>query len=84
MSLGRLKGAFEGYILDLNESAGASGKLRDTIEFLTTNMNTILNTVLQLVEVFNGNAWTSVAGTSGGVTFNDATEIGVAMVLTLG
>jgi hypothetical protein len=51
-SLGRLKGAFEGYILDLNESAGASGKLRDTIEFLTANMDTILNTVLQLVEVF--------------------------------
>ena len=42
------------------------------------------NTELQLVEIFNGNSWTSVAGTSGGVTFNDAQEIGVAMVLTLG
>jgi hypothetical protein len=42
------------------------------------------NTELQLVEIFNGSVWTSVAGTSGGVTFNDATEIGVAMVLTLG
>lgn len=42
------------------------------------------NSDLQLVEVFNGNAWTSVAGTSGGVTFNDATEIGIATVLTLG
>ncbi len=42
------------------------------------------NTELQLVEIFNGNTWTSVAGTSGGVTFNDAQEIGVAMVLTLG
>ena len=42
------------------------------------------NTELQLVEIFNGSVWTSVAGTSGGVTFNDATEIGIAMVLTLG
>lgn len=42
------------------------------------------NTELQLVEVFNGTAWTSVAGTSSGVTFNDATQIGVEMVLTLG
>ena len=42
------------------------------------------NTELQLVEVFNGTAWTSVAGTSSGVTFNDATQIGIEVVLTLG
>lgn len=42
------------------------------------------NTELQLVEVFNGTAWTSVAGTSSGVNFTDATQIGVELVLTLG
>jgi hypothetical protein len=42
------------------------------------------NTEYQLVEVYNGIVWTSVAGTSSGVSFNDATEIGIAMTLTLG
>ena len=42
------------------------------------------NTEYQLVEVYNGIVWTSVAGTSSGVSFNDATEIGIAMVLALG
>ena len=42
------------------------------------------NTELQLVEIFNGSQWSSVAGTSSGVTFNDATEIGIGIVLTLG
>ena len=42
------------------------------------------NTEFQLVEVYNGVIWTSVAGTSSGVSFNNATEIGIAMVLALG
>lgn len=42
------------------------------------------NTEQSLVEVFNGVSWTSVAGTSSGVTFNEATEIGIGIVLTLG
>jgi hypothetical protein len=42
------------------------------------------NTQQALVEVYNGIGWTSVAGTSSGVTFNDATEIGIGVVLTLG
>ena len=42
------------------------------------------NTELQLVEVFNGTGWTSVAGTASGVNFSDATQIGVELVLTLG
>jgi hypothetical protein len=56
---------------------------RPEIQYQETGMMRF-NTELQLVEIFNGSVWTSVAGTSGGVTFNDATEIGVAMVLTLG
>jgi hypothetical protein len=42
------------------------------------------NTEQKLVEVFNGVNWTSVAGTSSGVTFNEATDIGIGVVLTLG
>jgi hypothetical protein len=42
------------------------------------------NTENQFVEVFNGISWSSVAGTSSGVTFNDATDIGIAMSLTVG
>jgi len=42
------------------------------------------NTEQRLVEVYNGVAWTSVAGTSSGVTFNEATEIAIGIVLTLG
>jgi hypothetical protein len=42
------------------------------------------NTENQFVEVFNGVSWSSVAGTSSGVTFNDATDIGIAISLTVG
>ena len=37
-----------------------------------------------LVEVFDGVTWTSVAGTGGGITFNDATQIAIEYVLTFG
>ena len=42
------------------------------------------NTQQSLVEVYNGVTWTSVAGTSSGVTFNEAQDIGIGIVLTLG
>jgi hypothetical protein len=42
------------------------------------------NTQQGLVEVYNGVIWTSVAGTGGGITFNDATQIAIEYVLTFG
>ncbi len=42
------------------------------------------NTVLDLVEVYNGVTWTSVAGTSGGVTAAEATDIGIVTALLFG
>ena len=42
------------------------------------------NTGQGLVEVYNGTIWTSVAGTGGGITFNDATSIAIEYVLTFG
>jgi hypothetical protein len=42
------------------------------------------NTVLQLVEIYNGVTWTSVAGTSGGVTAAEATDIGIVTALLFG
>lgn len=42
------------------------------------------NTTQGLVEVYNGVIWTSVAGTGGGITFNDATGIAIEYVLTFG
>ena len=42
------------------------------------------NTELGLVEVFSGTVWTSVAGTSTGVTSATAQDIGVQTALALG
>jgi hypothetical protein len=42
------------------------------------------NTYDNLVEVFNGVTWSSVAGASGGVTSLEATEIGIASALIFG
>lgn len=42
------------------------------------------NTELQLVEVFDGTAWNSVAGASAGVTATTAQDIGIEVVLLLG
>ncbi len=42
------------------------------------------NTVLELVEVYNGVTWTSVAGQSGGVTTAEATDIGIVTALLFG
>lgn len=51
-SLNRLRGAWEGYILDLNESTGAGEKLREAIDFLSNNLTTILDTVVHLTELW--------------------------------
>jgi hypothetical protein len=42
------------------------------------------NTDLQIVEVFSGTTWTSVAGTSGGVSTNTATDISITNALLFG
>jgi hypothetical protein len=42
------------------------------------------NTQLNVVEIFDGVIWTSVAGTSGGVSQAEATDIALAIVLSLG
>ena len=42
------------------------------------------NTELQLVEVWTGSIWTTVAGTSSGITASEATDIGIQTVLMLG
>jgi len=42
------------------------------------------NTVLQLVEVYDGVSWGGVAGAGGGVTAAEASDIGIVTVLTLG
>jgi hypothetical protein len=42
------------------------------------------NTDLQLVEVYTGTGWASVAGASGGVTTAEATDIGIASALIFG
>jgi hypothetical protein len=42
------------------------------------------NTDSQQVEIYNGSAWTSVAGTTGTVSVNDATDIAIKAALQLG
>ncbi len=42
------------------------------------------NTDLQLVEVYNGVTWSSVAGASGGVTTSEATDLGITASLIFG
>jgi hypothetical protein len=42
------------------------------------------NTESQITEIFNGAIWTSVAGTLTGVTFDDATNIGVETAILFG
>jgi len=42
------------------------------------------NTAQGLVEVYNGTIWQSVAGTGGGINYNDAVNIAVEYVLTFG
>jgi hypothetical protein len=42
------------------------------------------NTADQLVEVYNGITWTSVAGTSGGITISEAEDLGIVSALLFG
>lgn len=51
-SINRLSGAWEAWILDLNEGTGASETFRDVIDFLTDNLADILDTVLMLIDVW--------------------------------
>jgi hypothetical protein len=56
---------------------------RPAIQYSETGMMRY-NTDLQYMEVFNGVNWISVAGTSIGVTFSDATDIGIESALMIG
>jgi len=56
---------------------------RPAIQYTETGMMRY-NTDLQYMEVFNGVNWISVAGTSIGVTFSDATDIGIESALMIG
>jgi hypothetical protein len=42
------------------------------------------NTTLQYVEIYNGNSWDTVAGQSGGVSYNNATSISITNALLFG
>jgi hypothetical protein len=42
------------------------------------------NTAEQLVEVYNGVIWTSVAGVSSGITLAEAEELGIVSALLFG
>jgi hypothetical protein len=42
------------------------------------------NTDIQAVEVYTGVTWASVAGTVGGISINQANDVGIATVLTFG
>jgi len=42
------------------------------------------NTVQQAVEVYNGAAWASIAGSVGGISTSQASDVGIATVLTFG
>jgi hypothetical protein len=56
---------------------------RPAIRYSETGMMRY-NTDLQYMEVYNGTNWVSVAGTSSGVTFNDATDLGIEAALMIG
>lgn len=56
---------------------------RPTSQYSQTGM-VRFNTDSEYVEVFNGTVWTSVAGTSSGVTSSTAQDIGVETALALG
>jgi hypothetical protein len=42
------------------------------------------NTAQQYVEVYNGTAWTSVAGASSGISSAQASDISLGIVISLG
>jgi len=56
---------------------------RPAVQYSETGMMRY-NTDLQYMEVFNGTNWVSVAGTSTGVTFSDATDISIEAALMIG
>ncbi len=48
----RVKSAMEGFILDANESSGASTSLKNALLFLADNMLPILNTITLIIKAF--------------------------------
>lgn len=60
-----------------------SGSNLERPEYAVTGMLRF-NTDLQLVEVHNGTTWTGVAGTAGGVTTGEASELGMISALIFG
>ena len=48
----RLGSAWEGFILDMNEGAGASAGLKDAIDFLAENLTEIMGVILSLVNIW--------------------------------
>jgi len=51
-ALAELRSAWEGYILGVNGSTGASEKLKEAVQFLSKNLSTILSTIGTLVKIF--------------------------------
>ena len=51
-SIKRLGSAWEGFLLDMNDGTGASNSLREAIDFLSTNLVTIMETVVTLTEIW--------------------------------
>jgi hypothetical protein len=56
---------------------------RPSLAYTETGM-VRFNTVQQYVEVYNGTAWTSVAGASSGVSITQASDIALGIVISLG
>ena len=47
-----LSSAWEGFILGVDDSTGASAKLKDTIGFLAENLASIMSVLMKAIEVF--------------------------------
>lgn len=51
-ALDRLRSAWEGYILGTGDAAGASEKLREVLDFLAENLDTIIDAIIRLGRAF--------------------------------
>jgi len=51
-SISRLRSAWEGYILGVDGSSGASERLKEIIQFLADNLEVILDTIIRLARAF--------------------------------
>jgi hypothetical protein len=86
-----------GAITEFNQTGSGYVKIAGTYGFVIPSGDTVhdrppvletgmmrFNTDQQLVEVFNGVTWTSVAGSSSGITAAQAQDVGIETVLMLG